>query len=68
MRSRKKSTKKEKVAVEEWADVRMRTLKKCASVLCGEKVGETEAMVIERTMLEIAANLPAVQYRKRYGI
>ena len=46
--------------MEEWADVRMRKLKKCASVLCCEKVGETEAMVIERTMLEIAANLPAV--------
>ena len=41
--------------MEEWADVRMRKLKKCASVLCCEKVGETEAMVIERTMLEAAS-------------
>lgn len=45
----------------------MRKLEKYSSVLCCEKVGD-DAMVIERTVLEIAANLPAVQYRKRYGI
>ena len=39
-----------------------------SSVLCCEKLSENEVVVIERSILDIASNLPKVVYRKRYGI
>ena len=46
----------------------MKVLVDFSSVLCCEKPNENGLVVIERSILDIASNLPKVVYRKRYGI
>ena len=46
----------------------MKVLVDFSSVQCCEKLNENGVVVIERSILDIASNLPKVVYRKRYGI
>ena len=38
------------------------------NIVCFEPIGKRKLLLVERHLLDIAANLPKVVYRKRYGL
>ena len=38
------------------------------NIVCFEHIGKRKLLLVERHLLDIAANLPKVVYRKRYGL